>query len=905
MKTLPILFEKILKYLAYPLLLLLGYGVYFFLAPLFPISDSDLDARAIHIVRVAITIFCLSLVFIFAEYFFPYRKTWKPRFKEVITDSFYLVIVQGAIPYLFFYFVIQNRGEWDTVVAFESSSVFSFLSWERWLGHFPLAIQVMFFIVLGEFFQYWWHRGSHRFKSLWSFHLIHHLPKKLYWLNAARFHCVDKFVEFFLTVFIFLLLGAEERVFFCYLIFYVVNGYAQHSNIDFRFGILNYFLSTPTLHRWHHNVDPKKAKCNYGSNVIIWDIVFGTFYYPKNNSSVQTKEHSTLGVGNFYLPENFIKHFFYPFKVFFFKIFFKALFDSIFNRILNTLMFLQMSLVNRRIWEKFVKTTHDPKGEQERTLQKILNRNQTSKWGRQFFFSKISSVKDFQTKVPISTYDDLAPWIEENKKTPNTLYSDKTVLYVKTSGTSNTPKHIPITETGEKNYIEGQKMFVYSLYKNFPNAFKAKYFSIISTERDDIVLKKKSKIKSESVGTSGSISGYLAYKTSFLILSKHSIPLEVLGLEDYDLKFLYLSVFALLDKDVLTITTANPSNLLRLLEFINSEKEEIRNLLTQKFNLLKNKNHDKKIKNQIIKKAQGDNLVRALSLLEKKKLTFVDIFPNLQLINVWIYGSCGLLIPKLRKSIPSQTAIVDLGYVSSEFFGAITIDTIKNHTLPLLQHHFYEFVLKEDWDRGIRVAKAVKLIHELEEGKRYYIIVTTCSGLYRYFINDILEVREKYNNTPILRFVQKGNGVTNITGEKITETQLIHFFNSRELKGKVDFFICLADSKKMQYELFLESDRNCYEYTLSRLQNYLCEVNIEYEAKVKSKRLKEIKISLLKKGTIEVYKRHRLAKGQNSIQYKFLYLQYHHDNDFGFDKHTKQNKKKGEMKTHNKLFKHS
>jgi len=54
----------------------------------------------------------------------------------------------------------------------------------------------------------------------------------------------------------------------------------QHSNIKLKFGIINYLISTEDLHRWHHSCVEKESKSNYGNNTIIWDILFGTRYFP-------------------------------------------------------------------------------------------------------------------------------------------------------------------------------------------------------------------------------------------------------------------------------------------------------------------------------------------------------------------------------------------------------------------------------------------------------------------------------------------------------------------------------------------------------------------------------------------------------------------------------------------------
>ena len=47
------------------------------------------------------------------------------------------------------------------------------------------------------------------------------------------------------------------------------------------------------------------------------------------------------------------------------------------------------------------------------------------------------------------------------------------------------------------------------------------------------------------------------------------------------------------------------------------------------------------------------------------------------------------------------------------------------------------------------------------------------NGLYRYFINDLIEVTGWFQKTPTIRFVQKGKGVTNVTGEKLYEFHVI------------------------------------------------------------------------------------------------------------------------------------
>jgi sterol desaturase/sphingolipid hydroxylase (fatty acid hydroxylase superfamily) len=35
------------------------------------------------------------------------------------------------------------------------------------------------------------------------------------------------------------------------------------------------------LHRWHHSVKIKESNKNFGNNLIVWDLLFGTWHLPK------------------------------------------------------------------------------------------------------------------------------------------------------------------------------------------------------------------------------------------------------------------------------------------------------------------------------------------------------------------------------------------------------------------------------------------------------------------------------------------------------------------------------------------------------------------------------------------------------------------------------------------------
>ena len=59
-----------------------------------------------------------------------------------------------------------------------------------------------------------------------------------------------------------------------------VHGLFQHANIVLRLGPLNWIFSMAELHRWHHSRRVEESNTNFGQNLIIWDIVFGTRFLP-------------------------------------------------------------------------------------------------------------------------------------------------------------------------------------------------------------------------------------------------------------------------------------------------------------------------------------------------------------------------------------------------------------------------------------------------------------------------------------------------------------------------------------------------------------------------------------------------------------------------------------------------
>ena len=127
---------------------------------------------------------------------------------------------------------------------------------------------------------------------------------------------------------------------------------------------------------------------------------------------------------------------------------------------------------------------------------------------------------------------------------------------------------------------------------------------------------------------------------------------------------------------------------------------------------------------------------------------------------------------------------------------------------------------------------------------------------------------------PLIVFVQKGNGITNITGEKLHEGQVLSALN--ELQLPLAFAQVLANEEKAQYEAYFEFETNPNNLpTLAfQLDEAIARNNSEYAEKRKSGRLQPLILLPLKNGTYDQIKKLGVKAGQNESQFKTILLQY-------------------------------
>ena len=150
----------------------------------------------------------------------------------------------------------------------------------------PLGARIALGLVAGEVGYYWGHRLSHEIPLLWRFHAIHHAAEDVDFLVNTHAHPVD--VVFsrlcgFVPIYVLGLSGpagpAGSTVAVVTALVGTAWGFFIHANLRWRFGPLEWLVSTPAFHHWHHTKDGPRNR-NYASTLPWLDRIFGTHHLP-------------------------------------------------------------------------------------------------------------------------------------------------------------------------------------------------------------------------------------------------------------------------------------------------------------------------------------------------------------------------------------------------------------------------------------------------------------------------------------------------------------------------------------------------------------------------------------------------------------------------------------------------
>jgi sterol desaturase/sphingolipid hydroxylase (fatty acid hydroxylase superfamily) len=157
-------------------------------------------------------------------------------------------------------------------------------------AHLPMGMRLAAALVVGEIGYYWGHRWMHEIPVLWRFHAIHHSAEEMDFLVNTRAHPLDVFFGRFCGLVPMYFLGLAQpmagKLDVVPLLFALIGslwGFFVHANVNWRFGKLEWLVTTPAFHHWHHTNDgPDVIDKNYAAMLPWIDRLFGTLYLPRH-----------------------------------------------------------------------------------------------------------------------------------------------------------------------------------------------------------------------------------------------------------------------------------------------------------------------------------------------------------------------------------------------------------------------------------------------------------------------------------------------------------------------------------------------------------------------------------------------------------------------------------------------
>jgi hypothetical protein len=546
----------------------------------------------------------------------------------------------------------------------------------------------------------------------------------------------------------------------------------------------------------------------------------------------------------------------------------------------DRLMFVIARHHAERVYERFLVATRRAVAVQERVLASHIRRNADSDWGRDHHFDRIRSIEDFRRQLPILRYEDHQPYIERVRTGHiQAMFGgrQRVRMFALTSGTTDQPKYIPVTDEFLSSYRRGWNAFGIKALLDHPEAFLRGIVQITSRMDES---------RTPAGIPCGAITGLMAATQKRLVRKYYVAPQCVAEIDDAAAKY-YTIMRLSVPRDVAFTITANPATQLKLARTADEHREQlIRDIRDGTlWPGLPVPAHVRRLLQPRLK-ADPDKARELETLVSRHGALLPKHYWNLAFTANWTGGTMGLYLQEFPGYF-GDVPVRDIGLLASE--GRISIP-VRDHTAAGImdtESHFIEFVPA---DRIEESSPSSYLCHQLDVGQEYFVLLTTASGLYRYHIGDLVRVVGYSGEAPIIEFLSKGAHTCSLAGEKLTEHQVMRAMEQAATKAGLpvtNFVLAPRWGQPPFYMLHADPEAVGKARTDTKLatemDDQLSAVNIEYASRRRSERLGPVRLNLLPSGFL-AHLDHKQAESRRkgNEQFKHRYLYSRPDEDAAF-----------------------
>lgn len=437
----------------------------------------------------------------------------------------------------------------------------------------------------------------------------------------------------------------------------------------------------------------------------------------------------------------------------------------------------------------------DIEKEQKEKLFRILERNKNCEYGKKYDFYKIKDASEYQNKVPLTIFEDYLESIEKIKNGKKDILTSEDILLLElTSGSASASKLVPYTKSLKEEFQKGLKPWVYNLYSSYKGIKWGKsYWSVTPATTKNEYTEGGIPIGFEE---DSEYFGSLEKKLFDIIFA---VPGSIAKEKSIDEFYYKTAVHLLSCKSLTLISVWNPTYLILLLEYMEKNIEKLVAYISKK---------DKK---------------RGLEVRENlSSKAYNKLWKSLRVISCWCDANAEEYAEKLRIWFPEviiqpKGLLATEGLVSFPFAG-------ENGARLSIKSHFFEFLSISDG--------RIYLAHELQQGREYAVIITTSGGLYRYKLNDIIEVTGFSGVFPLVKFKGKLDKVSDLFGEKLNELFIKNTI--KRLGIKPEFYMMAPETDR--YVLYIKCEK------IPMNMDEALRENFHYDYSRKLGQLKELRI---------------------------------------------------------------
>ena len=525
--------------------------------------------------------------------------------------------------------------------------------------------------------------------------------------------------------------------------------------------------------------------------------------------------------------------------------------------------------------------SHHGKRVSEKALMKVVKANRNTEYGKKYGFSEIGSVEDYQKAVPLSDYDDYREYINRMVKNgeKGLLTARKIGYFATTSGTVGETKLIPQILSSYFPFFK----FICLMLNDLTTAMReagvpgASARGLLTTE---IHIKPLDEKRSGGLNQArvGAISSYAAGGMKLFLPLFTPFPKESFDGEIRDLRYIKAR-YALQDPGLKWFGGPFMSALSDIMSYIETNREMLlHDIETGTIDASVDMSEEvrRKLESKLRPDPKRAGELREIFSQPSDAGIISRIWKNMCYIAA--VGSCDFapFTKKMRFWCDKKVHFGFTSYAASEALMGFAMHMEDPSYLLLLDGNFYEFMPIEE-ECGVLPEQPL-LLHELEVGKHYEIIITNRSGLYRYRIRDVVKIVGYEGETPYLEFAYRANRVTDLCGSHITDEFVSTAVGGveKEMGFRIEDYSLYADAEHIppRVVMFMEPERPVDAEQRLRMREIfeasLIKASRGYRIGREAENLSPCELYTVKKGTYMRYRQKRIAAGASENQLKSI-----------------------------------